>query len=111
MGSGHLGLRKIYEKETSYRDKFTEKHKHEYDRHCILEVVLANKRIQYYEVNKCNRCLSFKSIRKPYNIQGSILEDLTDEQKKLPIIKATYPGKKFIIDFADLQDVTFEELD
>ena len=72
MGSGHLRLRKVLKKETEYNDKIREnKHKCEFDIPCILKVKF-NQKIEYYNVKKCNKCLSFKSIREPGNVQGHI---------------------------------------
>jgi len=56
---------------------------------------------------KCNQCLSFISIRKPGNIQGCIFKELTDIQKSLPLITAYNKQKCLIINFDDLENVSY----
>lgn len=109
MSTGHLGLRKIFKKEIAYNDKKKNiKHKSEFDISCILKVKFNN-RIQYYNVKKCNICLSFISIREPGNIQGCIFKELSEKEKKLPLITAYTSRKSPIINFADLENVSYEE--
>lgn len=109
MGSGHLGLRKIIKKETIYKEKSSEKHKCEYNIQCILKVINKNNNIEYYKVMKCNKCLSFKSIREPGNVQGCFFKGLSEKEKKLPLITAYTSRKSPIINFADLENVSYEE--
>lgn len=106
---GHLGLRKILKKETLYNDKKKIiKHKCEFNVHCVLKVNLINDKIQYYNVMKCNKCLSFISIKEPGNIQGCIFDNISKEQEALPLITASSKEKTVIINFADLEDVSCE---
>lgn len=109
MGRGHLGLRKFIKKETEYNDKRKEiKHKCEFDIPCILKVKF-NQKIQYYNVKKCNKCLSFISIKEPGNVQGHIFRELTEQEKILPLITAYSNSKSLIPNFADLENVSYEE--
>ena len=109
MGRGHLGLRKIIKKETEYKDKKKNiKHKCDFDIPCILKVKF-NHKIQYYNVIKCNKCLSFISVREPGNVQGHIFKALNELEKALPLITAYSNSKYLISDFADLENVSYEE--
>lgn len=107
MGSGHLAVRKYFKRETMWKEKNTSRHKCQFNEHCILKVISLNNRINYYNVIKCNQCLSFTSIREPGNIQGCIFEELTEEQKSLPLITADYKHKYFIKNFADLENIAY----
>ena len=62
MGMGHLHLRKIIKRDTSWIEKNTEKHKHEYNIPYILKTISPNKKTSYYRILKCTECNSFKSI-------------------------------------------------
>lgn len=106
---GNLGLRKILKKETMYNDKSKEiKHKCVFDVHCVLKVNHINDKIQYYNVMKCDKCLSFISIKEPGNIQGCIFDNISKEQQELPLITALSKEKTVIVNFADLEDVSCE---
>ncbi len=107
MGIGHLHLRKDLKKETYWKDKNAEKHKCEFEKHYILKVTDQDNIVEYYNVMKCNRCLSFKSIREPGNIKGRILHELTEEQKRLPVIVG-HCKHYYRIVFADLEEVSYE---
>ena len=107
MGSGHLSLRKIYKRETMWKEKNSNRHKCNFDENCILRVISLNNEISYYNVMKCNQCLSFTSVREPGNIQGCIFKELTEKQKSLPIITAYYKHKYIIMNFADLENVSY----
>lgn len=104
---GYLNIRKILKAETTWKEKNSNRHKCNFDEHCILKVILQNSRIRYYNVLKCNQCLSFTSVREPGNIQGHIFTDLPDNQKSLPLITAYNKHKNPIINFADLENVSY----
>ena len=104
---GKLGLRKILKRETTWREKGLCRHKCNFKEHCILKVILLNNKVNYYNVMKCLGCLSFISIREPGNIQGYIFDELTKEQKSLPLLTAYYKRKNLIITFADLENVSY----
>lgn len=108
-------LRKGMEKSTMYQEKNIEKHQHEFDLECILEVTNKNTTTssmyygdkEYYHVWKCNHCNSFKSIEKRGNCQGNISTALTKEQLKLPLIKADTMQKNQVYDFCKLENISF----
>ena len=108
MGSGHLGLRKILKEETNWIEKGTLKHKHDYTEHYILKEITPKDNIRYYNILKCNKCKSFKSIPLKGNIQGCIFDELTDEQNKLPQLVGI-KKHEHIIGFQDLEKVYYEE--
>ncbi len=106
MGMGHLHLRKILKEETLYKDKSAARHKCDFSQHCILKAVDEEKRYRCYNVMKCSECLSFKSIPEPGNIQGCVLDGLTDEQKELPVIKG-YCKHYYNVVFSKLENIAF----
>lgn len=105
---GHLHIRKILKEETMYKDKTVEKHKCIFDERYLLKVIDYENQEKYYNVIKCNKCLSFKSIEEPGNIQGAVLIELTDEQRKLPVIQANCKHYYNVV-FAKLENVTIIE--
>lgn len=107
MGMGHLHLRKILKAETTYKDKSSKKHKCNFEKHCVLKVTDLDNVIEYFNVMKCSDCLSFKSISEPGNVRGCILQDLTEEQKNLPVITGTCKHN-YRIAFADLENVSYD---
>jgi len=107
MGMGHLHLRKLLKAETMWKDKNSDKHKCVFEEHYILKLIDKGNIIQYYNVMKCNHCLSFKSIPEKGNIQGHILSNLTKEQKKLPVIVG-YCKYYNNVTFAKLENVSYD---
>jgi len=106
---GHLHLRKLLKAETTWKDKSADKHKCIFKEHYILKVIDKDNIIKYYNVMKCNQCLSFKSIPENGNIQGRIFKEFTDEQKKLPIIVG-FCKHYYNITFAYLENVTCDKI-
>ncbi len=104
---GHLHLRKVINEETTWVDKSKDKHKCNYVVHCILKVKTKQNITKYYDVKKCDKCLSFKSISKRHNVSGCIFEDLTPVQKKLPVIEAL-GNNYYTIGFQELKNVTYK---
>lgn len=105
---GHLHYRKILKAETIYKDKTAKKHKCVFDERYILKVIDYERHEKYYNVLKCNKCLSFRSIEESGNIQGAVLKELTDEQRRLPVIQATCKCYYNVV-FAKLENVTIIE--
>lgn len=103
---GHLHLRKILKEDTMYKDKMADKHRCEFMERCLLKIVDSENNKKYYNVLKCNKCLSFKSIGEPGNIKGAVLSELTNEQKKLPIIEANCKHYYNVV-FAKLENVKY----
>lgn len=105
---GHLHIRKLLKAETTWKEKNSNRHKCNFNEHCILKVISKDNKTKYYNVLKCSQCLSFTSIREPGNVQGHIFTDLSDDQKRLPQITA-YNNKNIhlIINFADLENVSY----
>ena len=101
---GHLKLRRLIKNETTWIDHDAESHKHNFIVHCILEEKSSDGNMQYYDIMKCDKCKSFKSIPKSGNIQGLILGSLNQEQKKLLRLTCT-KKHKYLIGFKDLEDV------
>ncbi len=85
LGVGHLNLRKLLKAETTYKDKNFIKHKCHFVKHYILKVIDQENIINYYNIMKCNECLSFKSISEPGNIQGHILHGIREDQKNFQL--------------------------
>ncbi len=108
MGVGHLKLRKLLKEETTYKDKTILKHKCSFTEHCILKIIDKDNNVNYYNVLKCNQCLSFKSIPLPGNISGHIFQDLSLEQKKLPLIVG-HCKHYYNVKFMDLENVSFHQ--
>lgn len=108
MGIGNLKLRRLLKKETTYKDKNTLKHKCSFTKQCILKVIDKDNNIDYYNVLKCNQCLSFKSISLPGNVKGCILQDLSLEQKKLPFIVG-HCKHCYNFSFMNLESVSFNQ--
>lgn len=106
MGMGNLHLRKLLKAETMYKDKDAIKHKCNFEKHYILKVIDQENIVNYYNIMKCNQCLSFKSIPEIGNIQGHILHELREEQKKLPTIIG-FCQHYYRVDFANLKDVSY----
>ena len=102
MGSGHLGYRKIIKRDTTWIDKNTEKHKHDFAIHSILKQITPKGRVEYFNIMKCNQCNSFKSIPKPGSVQGFIGDKLTENEKKLPLIIG-YKKHEYLIGFYDIE--------
>lgn len=103
---GNLKLRKLIERDTIYKDKYKEfRHICKFEMHSILKVFNLDGKCSYYDVVKCNECLSFKSIAKKGNICGCIFEPLTEEQKKLPIIVGKFNYRNLFVSFFMLEDV------
>ena len=108
MGIGHLGLRKLLKEETNYRCKNTHKHKCSFTEHYLLKVTDKVGLTNYYNIMKCSECLSFKSIPEEGNIQGHVLHELSEEQKKLPVIIGSCKHY-YSVQFAKLENVTLKE--
>ena len=104
---GHLKLRKLIQEETTCKDKNKDEHKCHFVIHCILKVKTKQNIMKYYDVKKCDKCLSFKSISKWHNVSGCIFGELTKEQKELPVIKAM-GDNYYTIGFQNLKNVTYE---
>lgn len=104
---GHLKLRKILKKETNWIEKDSQKHKHEYTEHYILEQISPSGKVKYYNIMKCQSCMSFKSIPEPGNIQGCIFDELTEEQRDLPRLLG-YKKHEYLIGFDDLDKVSYK---
>lgn len=103
---GNLKLRKLIERDTIYKDKHKEfRHNCKYEIHSILKVSNIDGRITYYNVLKCNECLSFKVISQKGNVCGCIFEPLTEKQKKLPIIEAKFKYRNLLVSFKVLEEV------
>lgn len=103
---GNLKLRKLIERDTIYKDKHKEfRHNCKYEIHSILKVSNIDGRITYYNVLKCNECLSFKAISQKGNVCGCIFEPLTEKQKKLPIIEAKFKYRNLLVSFKVLEEV------
>lgn len=73
MGMGNFHLRKLLKADTIYKDKNAIKHKCNFEKHYILKVIDQENIVNYYNIMKCNQCLSFKNIPEIGNIQGHIL--------------------------------------
>lgn len=106
MGMGNLNLKKLIKRETMYKDKKAIKHKCNFEKHYILKVIDQENIVNYYNIMKCNQCLSFKSIPEIGNIQGRILHEFREEQKKLPIIIG-FCKDYYRVAFANLEDVNY----
>lgn len=107
---GNLKLRKLIERDTIYKDKHKEfRHNCKFEMHSILKVFNLDGKCSYYDVVKCNECLSFKSIAKKGNVCGCIFDSLTEEQKKLPMIEAKFRYRNLFVSFSMLEDVTMVE--
>ena len=107
---GNLKLRKLIERDTIYKDKHKEfRHNCKFEMHSILKVFNLDGKCSYYDVVKCNECLSFKSIAKKGNVYGCIFDSLTEEQKKLPMIEAKFRYRNLFVSFSMLEDVTMVE--
>ncbi len=104
---GNLKLRKLIKEETTWIDKNKDNHKCKYLIHCLLKVTTKQNIIKYYDVKKCPKCLSFKSISKWHNVCGCIFNDPTPEQQKLPVISATR-NNYYTIGFKELKNVTYQ---
>lgn len=107
MGSGHLKLRKILTDETNWIEKNTKKHKHIYIEPYILEQISPSGKVRYYNILKCQECLSFKSIPQEGNIQGCIFDKLNEEQEKLPRLVGI-KKHEYLIGFNDLEKVSYK---
>ena len=107
MGMGHLHLRKILKEETLYKDKSAARHKCNFSQHCLLKAVDEERRYRWYNIMKCSECLSFKSISEPGNVQGCVLDGLTDEQKELPVITG-HCKHYYNVVFSKLVNITFD---
>jgi len=105
---GHLGVRKLHKELVTWSEINTKKHKHDFSMHYILEEKSPNGTINYYDILKCNQCNSFKSISKEDNITGHIFDSLSEEQNKLPLLKAKKKHNR-ILGFYDIEYV-YEEL-
>ncbi len=103
---GNLHLRKLIKNETIWKDKKKFKHKCVFEIHCILKVIDTSNTIKYYDVMKCKKCLSFKSISLPNNVNGVILQNITEDQKKLPMIIG-YCKHNYEIGFHNLDNVSY----
>lgn len=107
---GNLKLRKLIERDTIYKDKHKEfRHICKFEVHSILKVFNFDGKCSYYDVVKCNECLSFKSIAKKGNVSGCIFNPLTEEQKKLPMIEAKFRYRNLFVSFSMLEDVIMVE--
>lgn len=109
MGAGHLKLRKVIKNETLWQDKSRLKHKCDFTEKCILKVINNVNDVALFNVIKCNKCLSFKSIREEGNVQGRIFKKLSKEQEKLPIITAECSSSQYIIPFQSLKNVNLNK--
>ncbi len=105
---GHLHLRKLLISETMYKDKKAPKHKCVFEKHYILKVIDQSNIINYYNVTKCNQCLSFKSIPEEGNIQGHIFHELSDEERKLPAIEG-FCKHYYLMAFSKLENVSYSD--
>ncbi len=105
---GHLKLRKIIKRDTIWIEKGINKHKHNFILPYILEEKSPNGNLEYHNILKCDICNSFKSIPEPGNIGGSILGNLTEEQKKLPIIRGI-KKHNYLIGFYDIEKIELIE--
>lgn len=107
MGVGHLKLRKLIKDDTTYLQKTDIKHKHEFVQKFILEERAPNGEKSYFEILKCDKCLSFKSVPTESNSSGYIGE-LNEEQKKMPKIIGI-KKHDHLIGFGDLEKVYLNE--
>ena len=105
---GHLHLRKVIKNETTWKDKNKSKHKCCFTENCILKVIDSNEIVKYYNVMKCNKCLSFISVKEPNNVQGRIFRDLTVDEQKLPLLIG-YCKHFYNIGFNYIEKVTYLE--
>lgn len=105
---GNLHLRRLIKEETIYNDS-NKKYRHRciFNIPCILKIITIDNHFSYYEVLKCSKCLSFKSNSKKGNIQGKIFNELTKEQKRLPLIIAKTNSKYLIPAFSHLKEVEY----
>lgn len=104
---GNLKLRKLIERDTIYKDSHKKfRHKCKYKVHCILKVFNIDGKSTYYDVLKCDECLSFKAIAQKGNVCGYIFSSLSQEQKNLPLITANFNYRNMFISFSELKDVT-----
>lgn len=108
MGAGHLSIRKLLQSQTMYIDRHTNKHKCNFTKTCILKVISTENVINYYNILKCNQCLSFTSIKEKGNIQGHIFTKLSKEQQSLPIITG-HSKHYYNISFNLLTNISYKE--
>ena len=108
---GHLHIRKILKRDTEYHEKGTPKHKCDFKVHAILEVTMLTGEIQYYNIYKCSKCNSFKSIEEEGNCQGKFFRPLNKREAKLPIVTADYNHRMLLPVFGDLKNVHFCKAD
>lgn len=91
-----------------YKDKSAIRHKCNFSIHCILKAIDEEEKYKYYNVMKCSECLSFKSIPEPGNVMGCVLDELTDEQKELPVITG-YCKHYYNVVFSKLENISFDK--
>lgn len=101
----------LFSPKDEYHEKHIKKHKHNFKDHVILEITIATGEIIYYNVRKCNKCNSFKSISEEDNPLGKILRPLNKRELKLPIITADYNKTNLIPTFGALKNVQYCKVD
>lgn len=105
---GNLVLRRIIKRDTEWIEKGIERHKHEYTMNYLLKEIAPSGKVKYYNIMKCNKCKSFKSIGEKENVSGVILRELNDKEMVMPKLI----GKKkheYLMGFYDLESVKYEE--
>ena len=79
---GNAKLRRLLIQETSYTDTQSRKHRHEYTVESLVCIHYKDC-TGYYHVMKCKHCNSFKSISKPNNESGLVIN--LKNYSRLPI--------------------------
>lgn len=70
---GRNKIRKLINMETTWKDKDTVRHKHDYSVECLACILYGDGSVRYFHVIKCAFCGSFHSISEPNNASGLVL--------------------------------------
>lgn len=93
---GNTKLRRLINQQQKWTDKTALKHRHRFSIHTLLQLRHADTgRYTYYNIMKCNRCNSFKSIPSPGAIDGFIA-DISNIDLTLPVLKMYTPHRNLI---------------
>ena len=92
---GKAKIRRILSSESKWIDKDAPRHKHNYSTHAVVQLRNVDK-VSYYDVMKCSKCNSFKTIPKPTSAMGFIGDTYKGD---LPILRL-YSSHKWIMGFS-----------